>query len=358
MARTRSVEIQESLHELDQLRQYYRNTPQAQRLLFLYFLKENPKRTITEAAEKAELSVRRGERLWESYRRGGVGGVLHRRVADCYSMREGGNKSDEDITAVPNNLDAGASVALANALSMALLSYSMKEFVSQVRKCLLDILPGLRYVVVNIRLHDVNRVKLLDSMLLNDAILPNGAGQVQVSEYQEDLPVYQRVIQDGQRIGVSFDQYSKPIGFDFFFGPRVGSSLNDGDNDVDGQYVACLVMFFDKNIKFDLRLVRSFIERSRPFISCVFHCSVLQYLSETMQRTPLVRASTYGLYNPALTARERQILSLKLLGNTTATISSQLCIAKRTVDSHLKSIYKKAGVRSYPELVSRHYAAL
>src|SRR5688572_18301502 len=80
MARTRSIKIKESLEELEQMRQVYREKPEARRLLFLAFLKEDSKRPISEAAQKAGISERRGRYWWDAYRKGGLQGILERRM--------------------------------------------------------------------------------------------------------------------------------------------------------------------------------------------------------------------------------------------------------------------------------------
>ncbi len=49
--------------------------------------------------------------------------------------------------------------------------------------------------------------------------------------------------------------------------------------------------------------------------------------------------------NP-LTHRERQVLQQLKLGLKMQDIANQLCISYGTVDSHLKSIYRKLEVRS------------
>ena len=54
-----------------------------------------------------------------------------------------------------------------------------------------------------------------------------------------------------------------------------------------------------------------------------------------------------------LTAREREICSEVIAGYSTADISGRLFISSNTVQDHLKSIFRKVGVRSRGELVAR-----
>jgi DNA-binding NarL/FixJ family response regulator len=55
---------------------------------------------------------------------------------------------------------------------------------------------------------------------------------------------------------------------------------------------------------------------------------------------------------PALSAKERQVLRLLVMGFTNGEISARMFLAESTVKSHLSSAYTKLGVRSRGEAVS------
>jgi DNA-binding NarL/FixJ family response regulator len=55
---------------------------------------------------------------------------------------------------------------------------------------------------------------------------------------------------------------------------------------------------------------------------------------------------------PALSAREKQILALVVMGYTNSRIAAQLFLAESTVKSHLSSAFGKLGVRSRNEAAS------
>jgi DNA-binding NarL/FixJ family response regulator len=78
---------------------------------------------------------------------------------------------------------------------------------------------------------------------------------------------------------------------------------------------------------------------------------------------PTVRAVVTGqLVIPAefrrvtgrlLSAREKQVLSMVVLGFTNVDIANQLFVAESTVKSHLNSAYRKLGVRSRQQATAR-----
>jgi DNA-binding NarL/FixJ family response regulator len=63
------------------------------------------------------------------------------------------------------------------------------------------------------------------------------------------------------------------------------------------------------------------------------------------------RAAERTLTRPALSVRERQVLSLVVLGLMNGEIATQLFVAESTVKSHLSSAFAKLGVRSRSEAV-------
>ena len=55
----------------------------------------------------------------------------------------------------------------------------------------------------------------------------------------------------------------------------------------------------------------------------------------------------------ALSRREREVALLASRGETAIQIAGQLCVSKRTVESHLVNVYNKLGVSSKTELIRR-----
>ena len=55
----------------------------------------------------------------------------------------------------------------------------------------------------------------------------------------------------------------------------------------------------------------------------------------------------------ALSRREHEVAVLTVRGSTATEIASHLHLSKRTVESHLESLYGKLGVSSKTELIRR-----
>jgi DNA-binding NarL/FixJ family response regulator len=55
----------------------------------------------------------------------------------------------------------------------------------------------------------------------------------------------------------------------------------------------------------------------------------------------------------ALSRREREVAALASRGQTATEIASHLVVSKRTVESHLVSVYDKLGITSKTELIRR-----
>lgn len=77
-------------------------------------------------------------------------------------------------------------------------------------------------------------------------------------------------------------------------------------------------------------------------------------LKETIDRLGHHMSNPYSSLietNNGLTEREKQVLELVLIGNTSQEIANHLYVSKSTVDSHRKSILKKTGTGSISELM-------
>jgi len=67
----------------------------------------------------------------------------------------------------------------------------------------------------------------------------------------------------------------------------------------------------------------------------------------------VIPRALHGLERPPLSARERQVLSMIVLGCSNQEIARRLHVAETTVKTHVKSAFRKLGVHSRAEACSR-----
>lgn len=104
--------------------------------------------------------------------------------------------------------------------------------------------------------------------------------------------------------------------------------------DTDGRLIREAVAAGADGIVLDAELERSL----GPTISCVLAGQVV-----------VPRAARQILDRPVLSARERQVTGMVVLGFTNGEIAAKLHIAETTVKSHVTTIFRKLGVRSRSE---------
>jgi len=82
-------------------------------------------------------------------------------------------------------------------------------------------------------------------------------------------------------------------------------------------------------------------------------CLALAVASAAAEQVSLPGALRGLLGRPSLSAREKQVLGMVVLGLTNGEIAGTLHLTESTVKSHLSSAYRKLGVRSRSEAVTR-----
>ncbi len=359
MARTRSVAIVESLEELDQLRSYYLGKPEATRILFLRFLKEERTRTITQAAVRTGISARRGRYWWDAYRVGGLQKLLDRRVWRKSELAEA--TSD---TASPRNANVKANVhdslpwiGFLSSVAMNSSEFSdanlwMKGF----RESLMILLNEIDFIVVNIR-HGIDvlnpgkgKVHVQRKVSNEEALLAQ-----EVSSSDEGDKVWETLIQQGKRSGFPFEKYHyPPTGFDYFI--EAGKRSRRGE-DEDDSYIGSLLLFREAQKEPVSQDTVDLVERLRPFI--VFS------MTDFVVRSSLASGPAGNIEgmvdkvagDASLTPQETRVLLLGFLGHTYQEIGSQLHVSVHTVQSHIRAIYRKTGASKLGEIYARFFTA-
>lgn len=360
MARTRSVVINESVDELEQLRQYYKGKPAARRLLFLYMLKSDPKATIALAASKVGVSERRGRYWWDSYRNFGLQGLLQRRgwgqegLAELEKSEKYSNGRTADAVKIHSGIRDPA-LALINELSSLVQSTDENSVVEELKKRLLVYLIDVDYVVVNIRYGiDLHELEENTAHVLRQHVSEEGAIANVSASSRDYLNTYKQLIEEGKQRGFPFDKYHyPPHGVDFYFdsGRRERSKSDSIDT-----YIASLLMFRAVNEAPMSSTTIDFIERIRPFLTFLFTFIIAKQQLGQPGAGSRSRAVQRIADEAGLTMREQRVLYLILNGSSYADIAELIHVSLNTVQTHVKSIYAKTKVNKMGELFAKYFA--
>lgn len=360
MARTRSVKIREELDELDQLRQFYAEKPEARRILFLMFLKEDSKCTVSEAARKVRISSRRGRYWWDAYRNGGLRNLLDRRVWKKSEIADA-DSSDSIPTASgeqgPVSEDSAWVSFLNRVAVLANDTSDARRWVNGFKSNLQGLLSGVDFVGMTVMTGiDVLSPGTGKLQVLNEVGSESKVLDRSMSSSRDDLLPYEVFLEQGRRGGFPFENYrSDPVGFDYFLqsGKRERAKTDETDS-----YIASIVLL---RLKHESPIPQSTIdlmERLRPFVTfCITDFLVRTTLESGGggQLENLIR-KVAGASN--LTAQESRVLLLGFLGRSYQEIADQLHVSVNTVQTHIRAIYRKTGVSKLGEIYAKFFSGV
>ena len=358
MARIRSAMINETADELEQLRQYYKGKPASRRLLFLYVLKSDPKSTIASASERVGISPRRGRYWWDSYRKSGLQGILQRRSWGKDALLEldkdesySGNSQIRKKRVTGDTADPV--VAFINEMSSLVQSIDDQGVVEELKKTLLNYLPDVDYIVVNIRygidVHELESgpVHVLRQQVAEAALTGNVS-----SSSRDYLYTYKQLIEEGRQRGFPFDKYHyPPHGVDFYLdvGRRERSK-----HDIVDTYIGTLLLFRAISEEPMSQATADFIERMRPFISFVLTFIIAKRQLRQPGSGSMSKIIQQIATDAGLTLREQRVLTLIFNGSSYSEIAELLYLSLNTVQSHVKNIYTKTKVNKIGELFAKY----
>ena len=356
MARTRSVTIRESVDELDQLRQFYSGRPEARRLLFLLLLKEDSSRTVSEAAIKARISERRGRYWWDSYRRGGLQELLDRRIWRKSELKEevevnlSGSQGEGT-----DSIDQRNWVAFLNAIATNSREIEdVRQWIVGFRAALAAFLGDVDYIVMNVRsginVLEVGSGRIQAYQQYGDANQVVGSGISRSSDYRH---YYEMILEKGKASGFPLQDYhAPPAGFDSFLEPGKRDQRPDDENDT---FLASIVLLRKTSNPPISQASLDLMERVRPFVVYTVTDFLVRSAlgaGKSVEIEMVVR-KVGGKAN--LTQQESRVLFLAFLGHTYQEIAEQLHVSINTVQTHIRSIYRKTGVSKIGEVFARFF---
>lgn len=356
MARTRSIRIRESLEELEQLRRFYKGTPQERRILFLSFLKESSGRTIAEASVKAGISERRGRRWWDAYRKGGLSQLFELRIWKKEEMDD--SPFDPHFSTVnPSQKTASGSqitnidfpaflVALAELVSIT----DPGKWARRLGDILMTFLPEVDYVVVNIKT-GIDLTKSSHRFVFYEHMLPNGevVHDVKTMREKRTKQVFEELIEQGKRNGFPFNQYHfPPAGFDFYVKPIQTKNIT-------ATHVGSFLLFRRLNETPFSSEILDLVERLRPFVVFLFTDFIIRTREEKPGADLFSEAVKRVAGDVGLSPREQDVLYLEMLGHSYDEIADLLHVSPKTIQTHVRALYQKAGVSRLSEFFARYF---
>ena len=359
MARTRSVRISESLDEIDQLRSYYRGKPEAVRLTFLRALSEDRSCTIGSAADHVGISARRGRYWWDAYRGGGLQKLLDRRVWRKSELKE--VAGDQDRTKVRGDSDSQTSslpwMRFLTAIAMNSSEYSdVTAWIVGFREALIEFLGDVDLIVMNVR-HGIDVLTPQEGKIHVHREVTNESAVLghEMSSVHEERNTWEQIIEQGKRSNFPFEKYHyPPTGFDYFLetGKRARKTSDENDS-----YIGSILLFREKHNDNISRDTINLLERLRPFMVYV--------MTDFVVRSSLASGASGNIEgmvdkvagDASLTPQETKVLLLGFLGNSYQEIGNELHVSVHTVQSHVRSIYRKTGASKLGEIYSRFFTA-
>ena len=366
--RPRTHIIRESVEELNELRHFYDGTIEELKLSFLRYLKEHPDDPLAEAAEHIGITTRRGRYWWTSYRKEGLKGLLERRAwgRDELQKKVILPRTDASTLFQTHSSEASrASISLMdypafiNAVaSIADIEHPL-EWARALGNAMMTSIHEVDYAVVSVkvsvdtqngnqgekrvvfRLHEDKTSDLKQELIPSVEKLTNRNWEILVAQ--------------GQKQSFPFDKYHfPPVGFDFF----INQGTRERKHNTISTCVGSVLLFRSKDIAPFSAETIDLIERIRPFISYVMTDFIIRIRREVPEME-FYRESLARIAGEAsLTDREQSVLGLVLLGYNEKRIADVLKISVKTVESHMRSIYRKTGVTKMNELFARYQTPL
>lgn len=148
------------------------------------------------------------------------------------------------------------------------------------------------------------------------------------------------LIGPGKESGFPFDQYHDPIGFNVQHG--------------EGAYCGAIILFRKKGKSPISETTTRDIERILPFLGYVYSDHVSRRQNENPTNDAFRDIVHRVGQNSSLTKREIEALLLLVSGYSYDGIADALQVARGTVNTHIKSLYRKTGTSSVKDLFARY----
>ncbi len=409
MSRQRSVQIQESLEHLQKLEQHYRGEAEEARVKVLRLLKEDPRRTIEQAAGLAGCSERSVYRWWNLYQDQGLNAMLggKRKSSLTNTPRIGRDELEE----LRKKMSTGELSTLNEVQEWLEQRFGMQYSLKGVANLLQQRLKAKRVWIVpegnEVKMNSIQSTKPVpqptsvpDKVLhfLNRLPLTIDM-QKAVDRYREALMEF---LGEADRvslyINISCDLTSEPSVMDFAKsgGQKVMITVdaavgNEGigvasHNDSEHPSQRILENLRAQGVKLDEhhtpviynyyyrdewlgaiflwrdRTKTPITQRTKDLLT-LLEPFIIYMLSDLVARHhyahPVDRlfhdALEEMMHDGGLTMQERRVVTFRLLGHAYKEIADRLGITEDAIKKHLSAVHRKTGTRSYTELFAKYF---
>ena len=335
MARRRTVQVRESIEELQQLRAYYAGTPNAALMQLLLLLREDHSRTIAECAEICKISVRKAERLWKKYREGGMSGLF------CVS--EGVVEADK-IPDPEGSVDSWLSKIspVLNQIGQVCERNGSDQWMLEFRNLLYALVPEADYIVFRCKSFGNDTEGEVPTTVAHRMILPSGQVRV-LPAPASNMAEEHEIVRDARVLGIDLSRFHRSPHF-------VEIHLNPSKQSIQPQAPLAQIGFFRSGERGAFPgYAAERLEHIRPFLASFIRQMAVKDIPSHPQRQVMEIALETLARHSELTKTEKKILALLFSGQDYQAIADAVCNSVSTVRSHIRSIYKKLGVSSKGE---------
>ncbi len=399
MARTREG-VHESLAQIRQLVRDYSGTRMEKRVTMLKMLKEQPKRTFQDVADRLESSERNIQRWWELYRKEGTQGLLKQRQAGGQRPRR---LDDRALAALQQKVETDGIKGLSEVQEWLEEEFGVRYSRSGVwylmRKTVGAMPRGWaafhdddfgnpvkhtsqQYATTGVPPHIVrflnampdtgDRVQWIDQFresireLLGDVdrvsvavdfscdlispethkphwYIQQNPDSTSVRISTADKSTIERLIEGFRQQGVPFHLYHEPHGYDFYF--------------QEVAYVGAIFLWREKENAPIRPESLKIMEELRPFITFALSDLVARDRIQRPVGGIFLSALNQIKEEAGLSSQEERVVSLQILGHSYKEIAERLYITLDTVKKHFKQVYRKTKTKSQAELFAKYFTS-
>lgn len=308
------------------------------RFAMLQLFAENPMRSSADVAQRIGVSERTIKRWWRIYRSDGLAGLI-------------GQSGEGVERTVPTTADAGRERSSAD---NGILPEHVIEFLNALppqgdatqwplhfRDALLKLLPDVDHVSVTVNMVcDLTATGEHRPQLIISQNLGSAPGSLMVNRGNAAGETATRLYDNFRAQGFPIKQYHPPAPFVYLFD--------------DSSYLGAVFLWTEREKPQIDRKTLELFESLRPFLGFVLSDLVARFRYSEPVSASYIEAIEELSSSIGLTPSEQQVVILLADGQSQKMISESMRLSKHTVQTHMKSIYRKAGVKSVTELIARY----